>query len=159
MFALVTLGAALAALGVFQGNPIAAKIVGGFAAAGAVLGALAISGLFLLVMGLRRRQTAYGRWLLEQGAAVFLVPTVLNFMVGLWFLMLVPRGPRMLFMGGNVWATVLLALGIVLPLAALGHLVMLRAGKAPVRQAVVAIAAGVLTVAVMVLIRDVLRNG
>ena len=41
VFALVTLGAALAALGVFQGNPIAAKIVGGFAAAGAVLVALA----------------------------------------------------------------------------------------------------------------------
>lgn len=43
VFALVTLGAALAALGVFQGNPIAAKVVGGFAAAGAVLVALAIA--------------------------------------------------------------------------------------------------------------------
>ena len=43
VFALVTLGSAIAVLGGFQGNPIAGEIVGGFAAAGAVLVALAVA--------------------------------------------------------------------------------------------------------------------
>lgn len=43
VFALVTLAAAMVAMGGFQNNPIASEIVGGFAAAGSVLLALAIS--------------------------------------------------------------------------------------------------------------------
>lgn len=43
VFALVTLAAAMVAMGGFQDNPIASEIVGGFAAAGSVLLALAIS--------------------------------------------------------------------------------------------------------------------
>lgn len=43
VFALVTLAAAVVAMGGFQDNPIASEIVGGFAAAGSVLLALAIS--------------------------------------------------------------------------------------------------------------------
>ena len=43
VFALVALGAAIAVLGGFQDNPIAGEIVGGFAAAGAVLLALAVA--------------------------------------------------------------------------------------------------------------------
>ncbi len=43
VFALVVLTAALAVLGGFHDNPIAAQVIGGFAAAGAVLVALAIS--------------------------------------------------------------------------------------------------------------------
>lgn len=43
VFALVAVAAALAALGGFQDNPMASEIVGGFAAAGSVLLALAIS--------------------------------------------------------------------------------------------------------------------
>ncbi len=43
VFALVELAAALAAFGFFHGNPLASKIIGGFAAAGAVLVALAVA--------------------------------------------------------------------------------------------------------------------
>ena len=43
VFALVTLAAAVAALGGFQDNPVASQLVGGFAAAGAVLLALAVA--------------------------------------------------------------------------------------------------------------------
>lgn len=43
VFALVTLVAAFAVLGVFQDNPIAGEVIGGFAAAGAVLLALAVA--------------------------------------------------------------------------------------------------------------------
>jgi diguanylate cyclase (GGDEF)-like protein len=54
VFALVTLGAALAAFGLFDGDPVAAKMVGGFAAAGAVLVALAVAaGEGLGLMGAR----------------------------------------------------------------------------------------------------------
>ena len=43
VFALVTCAAAMAALGGFHGNPVASEVVGGFAAVGAVLLALAIA--------------------------------------------------------------------------------------------------------------------
>ncbi|MDE2462740.1 MAG: GGDEF and EAL domain-containing protein, partial [Alphaproteobacteria bacterium] len=43
VFALVEMAAALAAFGFFHGNPLASKIIGGFAAAGAVLVALAVA--------------------------------------------------------------------------------------------------------------------
>ena len=43
VFALVTLAAAVVALGGFQGNPVASQLVGGFAAAGAVLLGLAVA--------------------------------------------------------------------------------------------------------------------
>ncbi len=124
-----------------------------------VLGALAISGLFLLVLGLRKRETPYGRWVIQQGASLFLSTTILNFLVGFWFLTRIPADIRMLFMGQNAFGTALLGIGILFALAAMAHAMMLRTGKAPVRQAAVAIGAGVLTVAVMVLMRDVLRNG
>ena len=43
VFALVEMAAALTAFGFFHGNPLASKIIGGFAAAGAVLVALAVA--------------------------------------------------------------------------------------------------------------------
>lgn len=53
VFALVTLASALAVLGGFHNNPIASELIGGFAAAGAVLVALAIAaGEGLGLMGL-----------------------------------------------------------------------------------------------------------
>jgi hypothetical protein len=47
---------------------------------------------------------------------------------------------------------------MLLPLAAIAHLIMAKANKSPQRQLVIGVSCGVLTVAVMVIMRDVLRN-
>jgi len=123
-----------------------------------VLAALAIAGLYLVVKGLRQRESAYGRWLIKQGAQLFVTPTMLNYLVGFWFLLKLPTDVRMTFLGRNAWATALLGIGMLLPLAAIVHLTLARSNESPVRQAVIGIGSGVLTVAIMVGIRDILRN-
>ena len=123
-----------------------------------VLGALAVAGLYLVVNGLRKRETAYGRWLIKRGGQLFVMPTILNYLVGFWFLVRLPADVRMTFLGRNQLATVLLGIGMLLPLAAIVHLTLAGSNESPVRQAAVGIGSGVLTVAIMVVIRDILRN-
>lgn len=123
-----------------------------------VLGALAVTGLFLVIQGLRKRETSYGRWLIDQGTLVFVAPTILNYLVGFWFLLRLPGGVRMTFMGHDTFPTALLGIGLLLPLAAIVHLILARGNKSPVRQAIIGIGGGVGTIAVMVLMRDAVRN-
>ena len=56
-----------------------------------MLGAFAIAGLLLFVVGVWNRSTEYGQWMIRKGARYFVAPTVLNYMVGMWFLMALPR--------------------------------------------------------------------
>jgi hypothetical protein len=122
-----------------------------------VLAAVAVAGLYVLILGLRKRETDYGRWLMEQGSQWFTGPTMLNYLVGFWFLAALPSSVKMVFMGGSVGATVLLGLGLLLPLAAIMHLVTAKA-KNPVRNSMIGIGSGVATVAVMIVLRDIVRN-
>ena len=123
-----------------------------------VLGALAVAGLGLVVMGLRQQEDAYRQWLTEQGSLLFTGTTLLNFGVGFWFLVTLYGPARLAFVGGNGFATALLGIGMLLPLAAVAHLIMAKANKSPKRQLVIGIGCGLLTVAVMIVMRDVLRN-
>lgn len=123
-----------------------------------ILGALAVAGLVLVIQGLRKRETSYGRWLIEQGTQLFVAPTILNYLVGFWFLVRLPAEVRLTFMGRNGLATALLGIGMLLPLAAIVHLILAKNSKQPVRQALIGIGTGVLTVAVMVVMRDIVRN-
>jgi len=65
---------------------------------------------------------------------------------------------RLSFVGGNGFATALLGAGLLLPLAAVAHLIMAKASKSPKQQLLIGVSCGLLTVAVMVVMRDVLRN-
>jgi hypothetical protein len=123
-----------------------------------VLGALAVAGLGLVVMGLRQQEDAYREWLIEQGSLLFTGTTLLNVGVGFWFLVTLYGPARLAFVGGNGFATALLGIGMLLPLAAVAHLIMAKANKSPKRQLVIGIGCGLLTVAVMIVMRDVLRN-
>jgi len=123
-----------------------------------VLGALAVFGLGLVVLGLRQREDGYRQWLIEQGSLLFTGTTLLNFGVGFWFLVKLPGPVRLSFVGGNGFATALLGAGLLLPLAAVAHLIMAKASKSPKRQLLIGVSCGLLTVAVMVVMRDVLRN-
>jgi len=123
-----------------------------------VLGALAVSGLGLVVLGLRKQADQYRQWLIEKGSLLFTGATLLNFGVGFWFLVKLPSPVRLSFVGGNGLATTLLGVGMLLPLAAVAHLIVAKANKSPKRQLVIGVSCGVLTVAAMVIMRDVLRN-
>jgi len=123
-----------------------------------VLGALAVSGLGLVVMALRKQEHEYRQWLIEQGSLLFTGTTLLNFGVGFWFLAKLPGPVRLAFVGGNGFATALLGTGLLLPLAAVAHLLMAKTNKSPKRQLVIGVSSGLLTVAAMVVMRDLLRN-
>jgi hypothetical protein len=128
-----------------------------------VLGALAVSGLGLVVLGLRQQEVrqqvdGYRQWLIEQGSLLFTGTTLLNLGVGFWFLVKLPGPVRLAFVGGNGLATAWLGIGMLLPLAAVAHLILAKASKSPKRQLAIGISCGLLTLAVMVVMRDVLRN-
>jgi hypothetical protein len=123
-----------------------------------VLGALAVAGLGLVVLGLRQREDSYRQWLIEQGSLLFTGATILNLGAGFWFLAKLAGPVRLAFVGGNGLATAFLGIGMLLPLAAVMHLILAKASKAPKRQLIIGVGCGLLTVTVMVVMRDVLRN-
>ena len=123
-----------------------------------VLGALAVCGLGLIVMSFRQQADEYRRWLVEQGSMLFTGATLLNFGVGFWFLVKMHGTALLAFVGGDAFATALLGAGILLPLAAIAHIAMAKTSKSPKRQLVIGVSCGLLTVAVMVVMRDLLRN-
>jgi len=78
--------------------------------------------------------------------------------VGFWFLAKLSLPVRLAFIGGNGLATGLLGAGLLLPLAAIAHLIMAKGNQSPQRQLVIGVSCGLLTVVAMVVMRDILRN-
>ena len=107
-----------------------------------VLGALAVSGLGLVVLGLRKREDGLSPVADRTGILLFTGATMLNFGVGFWFLAKLPGPVRLAFVGGNGFATALLGLGMLLPLAAVAHLVMAKGSKSPQRQMLIGVSCG-----------------
>lgn len=124
-----------------------------------MFGAVAFGGLSVVILALRDGRPEMREWMLRKGALWFTISTVLNVFVGFWFLVTLRSDVRMLFMGQSIWATSLLMAGFLLMMAAVVHLLLAMSGKKPERQAMVGIASAVLTVAVMILIRDAVRTG
>jgi hypothetical protein len=83
--------------------------------------AVAVGGLFLVLMAFARwkRDTQYARYVFQFGGNAFRYATMAQFAVGLWFLASLPRDKRMLFLGDDLLATMLLILGVAGALAAI----------------------------------------
>jgi len=123
-----------------------------------MLGAFAIAGLVVFVVGVWKRSTDYGRWMLRHGSHWFVAPTVLNFVVGMWFLLALPRPVLLdLFTGGPLAAS-LIGIGMLLPLAAIVHVVLAARTEKTLLHARLAVATALLTLVVMVAIRQVVRS-
>lgn len=75
--------------------------------------AVAVGGVFLIFMALAnwKRDREYARQLLNFGGKTFMYATMAQIMVGLIFLVSLPRDMRMLLMGDNPLATALLLAG------------------------------------------------
>ena len=123
-----------------------------------MLGAVALGGLLVVVLALRERATEMRSWMLRTGTLWFTAATATNIVVGFWFLIALRPDVRILFMGKGKLASGLLIAGLILPMGAIGHLLLGMRGRKPKRNVVSGAAMAVLTVAVMVGMRDVVRT-
>ncbi len=83
--------------------------------------AVALGGLLLVFMALANweRDREYGRQLLQFGGKAFMYATMAQIVVGVVFLVSLPRDMRMLFMGDSPVATILLLVGLLGAIAAI----------------------------------------
>jgi len=123
-----------------------------------VLSALAVAGLFVVILGLRERDHEYKQWLVRHGGLWFAGATMVNVLVGFWFLLVLPDRVRSQFLGGSGLAAGLLAATVVLALGAMVHLLMAANPKKGSRAAIIGIVSGFLAAAVMVYVRDMVRS-
>jgi hypothetical protein len=125
-----------------------------------VLGAVAVSGLAIAVLGvLRRKQdAAFGQWAVRYGAVVCVAATSANIFAGLWWLAALPRDVLLQFMGRDMRAIGELLAGILLTMTGAGHTVLAVTGKRP--AVMMTISAGTLLagIAMMLLTRDTIRR-
>lgn len=118
-----------------------------------VLGAAAIGGLFVAVLGRvkERKDKAVGELATRLGLRVFLAFTLAEVVVGFWFLASLPREVMLLFMGRSPVATALFAAGLLLTV-----LLLLAGFK---RRVLPAVVLTVVLVYLMTFLRDFVRTG
>jgi hypothetical protein len=85
------------------------------------IAAIAVTGMTLGCFGLYmlKREEQFGRWMIKIGSKIFLIATVWQIPVGLWFLKALPAQYAILFLGGDTPATAVFALSMVLTLVAI----------------------------------------
>jgi len=125
-----------------------------------VLGAIAVSGLAIAVLGvLRRKQdAAFGQWAIRYGAFVCVAATVVNIFAGLWWLAALPREVLLQFMGRDMRAIGELLAGILLTLTGAGHTVLAVTGKRPTLMVTISAVTLLAGIAMMLLTRDTIRR-
>jgi len=125
-----------------------------------LLGALAVGGAGIAVMGLsaRRRDETLARSMVRHGAWWFTFATGVNVLTGLWWIAALPRQTLSGFMGEGLAAPLVLLAGIVTGLVALVLMARCRRVEAPwtlVKTSAWLIAA---TIVLMAVTRDQLRQ-
>lgn len=117
-----------------------------------VTASVAVGGLFIaLIWYLRKRRgTPDSDQKIRTGLMIFGGATAVQIVVGIWFLMALPRDIMLSFMGQDMFATIILMLGI---LSAIGALIFAFTGKL-----IPALVHLILTVVFMVITRQNLRS-
>ena len=122
--------------------------------------AIAVGGLLLVLIAWAKwkQDSEYARAVFQFGGKAFMYATMVQFVIGFWFLFSLPRDLRMLFMGANTLATSLLGFGILGALASI-YLMSDALRKDNVRHAAIAVSTiTVLIVLTMSVMRDILRD-
>lgn len=125
-----------------------------------VLGAIAVSGLAIAVLGVVRlkRDAAFGQWAVRYGAFICTAATVVNMFAGLWWLAALPREVLLQFMGRDMRAIGELLAGILLTLTGAGHTVLAVTGKRPTLMVTISAVTLLAGIAMMLLTRDTIRR-
>jgi hypothetical protein len=125
-----------------------------------LIGALAVSAVAISVAGfqLRRREPDLGAWMIRHGALVAAGATIVNILPGVWWLIALPSGMLLRFMGRDLAATIWLVVGVLAAVAVLGHLIPAARAREP-RSLLVGGAIALLACVVsMVEVRDIVRR-
>jgi hypothetical protein len=125
-----------------------------------VTAATAVGGILLVLLALARwkHDREYARYLFQFGGKAFMYATMTQFLVGIWFLVSLPRDMRMLFMGDNTLATVLFMVGLLGALAAI-FLMSDALRKENIRLAAYGVSSLLAVVILcMSIMRDILRD-
>jgi hypothetical protein len=96
--------------------------------------------------------------MMQHGSKWFVVPTVINYMVGMWFLMALPRPVLLDLFAGSPLGASLLGLGMLLPLAAVAHVILATKTDKTLLHARLAVITTLLTLVVMVAVRQIVRS-
>ena len=122
--------------------------------------AVAVGGLLLVLIAWTKwkEDSEYARSIFQFGGKAFLYSTMAQFVVGMWFLVSLPRDLRMLFMGDNTLATALLGFGMAGALISI-FLMSEALKKDNIRLAAFAVS-GItgLVILSMSVMRDILRD-
>ncbi len=125
-----------------------------------MVAAVAMGGLLLVFLALAnwKRDIEYARQQLQFGGKAFMYATMAQILVGVWFLVSLPRDMRMLFMGDNSLATILLLVGFI---GGIGAIILMSDAlrKENIRVAAYYVP-GMMGVVIlsMSMIRDILRD-
>jgi H+/Cl- antiporter ClcA len=100
----------------------------------------------------------YAKFLIKLGGKWFMYFTMVQFAIGIWFLISQPRDKMMLFMGDNLLATIAILIGIFGGLAAI--FIMSDALRKDDPRSGFYLASGLVAVVIlaMVIMRDILRG-
>ncbi len=125
-----------------------------------LLAAVAVAGLAVMAYGLlvRRRDEAFGGWLLRYGARWFLAPTLLQFVIGPVFLVTLPEAVRDEFLAGDLLETGVLWTGVGLTLVGAALLGLGVLSSRFTAAGVAGIAAMGATIGLMSVTRQLLRT-
>jgi hypothetical protein len=125
-----------------------------------LFGAVAVAALAVALYGLirRRAEPETASWAMRKGTLMFGIATAINIFMGMWFLLAQPKAILLRLVGGDTWAMTLLALGILLGIAAAGVALLALGAKDAARATKAQIAFLLPTLAVMVLLRDQVRQ-
>jgi hypothetical protein len=120
----------------------------------------AVAGLLTAVLGLlkRRQDPAYGRWAIRYGVLWFIIATLLQFVVGSWFLLSLPNAVRAMFMGADAFSTAVFALALVCAFASLVMMAIGFVSSSPTWKLITGIVLIALTIICMVIVRDLVRG-
>ncbi|MEJ5250893.1 MAG: hypothetical protein HPY54_13925 [Chthonomonadetes bacterium] len=116
-----------------------------------MVAAFAVAGLGIMLLAslYRKADPTWAEEAVKYGARWFVIATILQFAVGLWFLFSLPQKVMMSFLGGNALDTILLWAGVALAVVAL---LLVQ------RSALLATGAVTLTIALMAIVRHRIRQ-
>jgi hypothetical protein len=124
------------------------------------IAAIAVGGLLLVFVSLVNwnRDHEYARGVLRFGGRAFMYATMAQFLVGVWFLVSLPREMLMLFTGNGFWATALLLVGVFSASIAI-FLMSYAIRKEDIRVAAFYVPGFIaLVILTMCVMRDILRD-
>ncbi|RMD97792.1 MAG: hypothetical protein D6814_08805 [Calditrichaeota bacterium] len=122
--------------------------------------ALAVGGLMVAGVGFFqwKKDASRARFLMQYGGKWFMFATMAQFLVGIWFLVSLPREKMLLFMGDNLLATVAIFIGIGGGLAAIFIMSSALRQEDPRKGIAAAMALTAIVIVFMAIMRDVLRD-